>query len=199
METGFSITKDSKQKDEMHLSDAFQHSIKVPKDSDMYKFMSKFNDGRISFSDIKSIMDSKEYKAVKDKFEFKTYKNEFLISDLIDFIPLFFNYYTCQESDEIPHEYYNRMINLFNLEAHYDIDFDTTECAIKRISDHSKFKLFPNVHGGYYQNEYYACVEMNNYEDVGGLLMISFDADVDIVRLQDMSVVINVTELIIKI
>ena len=40
---------------------------------------------------------------------------------------------------------------------------------------------------------------MDNYEDVGGLLMISFDADVDIVRLQDMSVVINVTELIIKI
>ena len=126
METGFSITKDSKQKDEMYLSDAFQHSIKVPKDSNMYKFMSKFNDGRISFSDIKSIVDSKEYRAVKDKFEFKTYKNEFLISDLIDFIPLFFNYYTCQESDEIPHEYYNRMINLFNLEAHYDIDFDTT-------------------------------------------------------------------------
>lgn len=199
MKTGFSITKDSKQKDEMYLSDAFQHSIKVPKDSDMYKFMSKFNGGRISFNDIQSAMDSKEYQAVKDKFEFKTYKNEFLISDLIDFIPLFFNYYTCQESDEIPHEYYNRMINLFNLEAHYDIDFDTTERAIKRISDHSKFKLFPNVHGGYYQNEYYACVEMDNYEDVGGLLMISFDCDVKLLSDGDISFALNITELVIKI
>ena len=91
METGFSITKDSKQKDEIYLSDAFQHSIKVPKDLDMYKFMSKFNDGQISLRDIQSAMNSEEYKAVKDKFEFKTYKNEFLVSDMVGINPIFYH------------------------------------------------------------------------------------------------------------
>ena len=64
VETGFSITKDSKQKDEMYLSDAFQHSIKVLKDSDMYEFMSKFNDGQISLRDTQLAIDSEEYQAV---------------------------------------------------------------------------------------------------------------------------------------
>lgn len=96
MKTGFSITKDSKQKDEMYLSDAFQHSVKVPKDSDMYKFMSKFNDGQISSRDIQLAMYSEEYQSVKDKFEFRTYKGQFSIRSFVNTNPIFYNISNCQ-------------------------------------------------------------------------------------------------------
>lgn len=66
----------------------------------------------------------------------------------------------------------------------------------RRISEHSKFIITKNSLDQEFP--YHAQINIDNYEDVGGLLMISFDADADIVRLQDMSVVINVTELVIN-
>lgn len=91
----------------------------------MYKFMSKFDNGSISFSDIQSAMDSEEYKAVKDKFEFKTYKNEFLVSDMIGTNPVFYHisnmgsYY-----EDIEFKYSNREIKLFTLTSYNKIDSD---------------------------------------------------------------------------
>lgn len=200
METAFSITKDSKQKDEMYLSDAFQHSIKVPKDSDMYKFMSKFNDGRISFSDIKSAMNFEEYKAVKDKFEFRTYKNEFLVSDMVGTNPIFYHMSNMMSYyEDIEFKYSNREIKLFTLTSYNKIDSDMLGNKFaKRLSEHSKLVLtrYP-----YDQtvNKYLASIHMDNYEDVDGLLIASFDVDVYMVAHQDALFKTNVTELIIKI
>ena len=200
METAFSITKDSKQKDEMYLFDAFQHSIKVPKDSDMYKFISKFNDGRISFSDIKSIMDSKEYRAVKDKFEFKTYKNEFLVSDMVGTNPMFYHMSNMMSYyEDIEFKYSNREIKLFVLAACNKIDSDMLGNKFaKRLSEHSKLAL---SRWPYDQtvNKYLASIRIDNYGDVDGLLMASFDVDVYMVAHQDELFKTNVTELVIKI
>ena len=184
----------------MYLSDAFQHSIKVPKDSDMYKFMSKFNDGRISFSDIKSAMNFEEYKAVKDKFEFRTYKNEFLVSDMVGTNPIFYHMSNMMSYyEDIEFKYSNREIKLFTLTSYNKIDSDMLGNKFaKRLSEHSKLVLtrYP-----YDQtvNKYLASIHMDNYEDVDGLLIASFDVDVYMVAHQDALFKTNVTELIIKI
>lgn len=166
----------------------------------MYKFISKFDNGSISFSDIQSAMDSEEYKAVKDKFEFKTYKNEFLVSDMVGTNPMFYHmsnigsYY-----EDIEFKYSNREIKLFTLTSYNKIDSDMLgNKSAKRLSEHSKLVLtrYP-----YNQtvNKYLASIRIDNYEDVDGLLVASFDADVYMVAHQDALFKINVTELIIKI
>lgn len=197
MKAGFSIIKDSKQKDEMYLSDAFQHSVKVPKDSDMYKFMSKFNDGQISLRDIQLAMDSEEYQAVKDKFEFKTYKNEFSISAQIGTRVSFYHMSSCQNiHGKHIYEYPNKQIDIFKFLSHNKIDMLDDKSA-RRISEHSKFIITKNSLDQEFP--YHAQINIDNYEDVDGPLIASFDVDVYMVAHQDALFKTNVTELIIKI
>lgn len=70
--------------------------------------------------------------------------------------------------------------------------------SAKRLSERSKLVLtrYP-----YNQtvNKYLASIRMDNYEDVDGLLIASFDADVYMVTHQDALFKINVTELIINV
>ena len=197
MKTAFQITKYSKQKDEMYLSDAFQHSIKVPKDSDMYKFMSKFNDDQISLRDIQLAMDSEEYQAVKDKFEFRTYKNEFSMSAQIGTRVSFYHMSSCQNiHGKHIYEYPNKQIGIFKFLSHNKIDMLDDKSA-RRISEHSKFIITKNSLDQEFP--YHAQINIDNYGDVNGLLMLSFDSDVNIYGVGDILFTINVTELIVKI
>ena len=189
-----------RQGDGFYLSDAFSHDSEIPKNSDMYKFMSKFDNGSISFSDIQSAMDSEEYQAVKDKFEFRTYKNEFLVSDMVGTNPIFYHmsnlgsYY-----EDIEFKYSNREIKLFTLTSYNKIDSDMLGNKFaKRLSEHSKLALLRYPYDQTV-NKYLASIRMDNHEDVNGLLMASFDIDVYMVAHQDALFKTNVTELIIKI
>lgn len=189
-----------RQGDGFYLSDAFSHDSEISKNSDMYKFMSKFDNGSISFSDIQSAMDSEEYKAVKDKFEFRTYKNEFLVSDMVGTNPIFYHmsnlgsYY-----EDIEFKYSDREIKLFTLTSYNKIDSDMLgDKLAKRLSEHSKLVLTRYPYNQT-ENKYLASICMDNYENVDGLLVASFDADVYMVAHQDALFKINVTELIIKV
>lgn len=188
------------QGDGFYLSDAFSHDSEISKNSDMYKFMSKFDNGTISFSDIQSAMNSEEYKAVKDKFEFKTYKNEFLVSDMVGTNPMFYHMSNMMSYyEDIEFKYSNREIKLFVLAACNKIDSDMLGNKFaKRLSEHSKLAL---SRWPYDQtvNKYLASIRMDNHEDVNGLLIASFDVDVYMVTHQDALFKANVTELIIKI
>ena len=68
----------------------------------------------------------------------------------------------------------------------------------KRLSEPSKIVLTRYPYNQT-ENKYLAFICMDNYEDVDGLLVASFDADVYMVAHQDGLFKINVTELIIKI
>ena len=187
------------QGDGFYLSDAFSHDSEISKNSDMYKFMSKFDNGSISLSNIQSAMDSEEYKAVKDKFEFKTYKNEFLVSDMVGTNPMFYHMSNMMSYyEDIEFKYSNREIKLFVLAACNKIDSDMLGNKFaKRLSEHSKLAL---SRWPYDQtvNKYLASIRMDNYEDVDGLLIASFDVDIYMVAHQDALFKTNVTELVIN-
>lgn len=166
----------------------------------MYKFMSKFDNGSISLPDIQSAMDSREYKAVKDKFEFRTYENEFLVSDMVGTNPIFYHMSNMMSYyEDIEFKYSDREIKLFTLTSYNKIDSDMLgDKLAKRLSEHSKLVLTRYPYNQT-ENKYLASICMDNYEDVDGLLVASFDADVYMVAHQDALFKINVTELIIKV
>lgn len=201
MKSSFSIVKsyDPILHDKFYLRDAFSHSVEVSQDSDMYKFMSKFNGGRISFNDIQSAMDSKEYQAVKDKFEFRTYRGQFSIRSFVNTNPIFYNISNCQGYiGENPHKYSDREINLFKLSSYNNIDYNMLgKRSAKRISQHSEIMITRDIYSNQ-KNAYLILANIRDYEDIDGLLMISFDCDVKLLSDGDISFALNITELVIN-
>lgn len=97
-----------------------------------------------------------------------------------------------------PHKYSDREINLFKLSSYNNIDYNMLgKRSAKRMSQHSEIMITRDIYSNQ-KNAYLILANIRDYEDIDGLLMISFDCDVKLLSDGDISFALNITELVIN-